>query len=204
MKPGQKGAGGWRPFAYFAVLVAGGIALFVPGPWLASRLFHSDFAASFLIFTALVNIHHFILDGAIWKLRDSRIAALLLNSRERLSDATDEAGSRWGSRLRWVVGNSRPARALRIAAAVVLLAWGSIDQVHYYLALHQESLPDLKRAAALDSYDSSLQTHLGWKELKEGKFRGSGGRVESGAAGKPHQRRSAGCAAQLPNPEESI
>ncbi len=167
---GAKDAGGWRPFAYFAVLVAGGIALFVPGPWLASRIFHSDFAASFLIFTALVNIHHFILDGAIWKLRDSRIAALLLNSRERLSDATAEAGSRWGSRLRWVVGNSRPARTLRIAAAVILLAWGSVDQVHYYLALHQESLPDLRRAAALDSYDSSLQTHLGWKELKEGRL----------------------------------
>ncbi len=167
---GAKGAGGWRPFAYFAVLVAGGIALFVPGPWLASRVFHYDFGASFLIFTALVNIHHFILDGAIWKLRDHRIATLLLNSRERLSDATAEAGSRWGSSLRWVVGNSRPARALRIAAAVVLLAWGSIDQAHYYLALHQESLRDLKRAAALDAYDSSLQTHLGWKELKEGKL----------------------------------
>jgi tetratricopeptide (TPR) repeat protein len=164
-----KSTGGWRPLAYFAVLVAGGIALFVPGPWVASRLFHYDFAASFLIFTALVNIHHFILDGAIWKLRDSRIAALLLNSRESLSDATAEAGSRWGSRLRWVVGNSRPARTLRITAAVVLLAWGSIDQVHYYLALHQENLSDLKRAAALDSYDSSLQTHLGWKELKEGR-----------------------------------
>ncbi len=167
---GQKGAAGWRPFAYFAVLVAGGIALFVPGPWLASRLFHYDFAASFLIFTALVNIHHFILDGAIWKLRDSRIASLLLNSRERLSDTATDAGSRWGSRLRWLFGPSRPARTLRIASAIVLLAWGSVDQVHYYLALHQESLPDLKRAAALDSYDSSLQTHLGWKELKEGKF----------------------------------
>jgi tetratricopeptide (TPR) repeat protein len=165
---GAKG-GGWRPFAYFAVLVAGGIALFVPGPWLASRLFHRDFGASFLIFTALVNIHHFILDGAIWKLRDSRVATLLLNSKERLSDAASVAGSRWGSRLRWVVGNSRPARALRIASAIVLLAWGSIDQVHYYLALHQESLPDLERAAALDAYDSSLQTHLGLKELKEGK-----------------------------------
>jgi tetratricopeptide (TPR) repeat protein len=166
---GAKGAGGWRPFAYFAVLVAGGIALFVPGPWLASRLFHYDFGASFLIFTALVNIHHFILDGAIWKLRDSRIAVLLLNSRERVSDATADAGDRWGSRLRWVFGTSRLAHTLRVAAAVILLAWGSIDQVHYYLALHQESLPDLERAAALDSYDSSLQTHLGWKELKEGK-----------------------------------
>ena len=70
----------WRPLAYFGVLVVGGIALFVPGPWVASRAFHHDFTASFLIFTALVNIHHFILDGAIWKLRDGRIASLLLNS----------------------------------------------------------------------------------------------------------------------------
>ena len=41
--------------------------------------------------------------------------------------------------------------------------------MRYYLALHQENLIDLQRAAALDSYDSSLQTHLGWKELKEGR-----------------------------------
>ena len=75
----------WRPLAYFGVLVVGGIALFVPGPWLASRAFHHDFTASFLIFTALVNIHHFILDGAIWKLRDGKIASLLLNSRERIA-----------------------------------------------------------------------------------------------------------------------
>ena len=111
---GTKGEAGWRPFAYFAVLIAGGIALFIPGPWLASRLFHFDFAASFLIFTALVNIHHFILDGAIWKLRDNRIAALLLNSRERLSDATADAGRRLGKQIRWLVGNSSPARTLRI------------------------------------------------------------------------------------------
>lgn len=166
---GAKDAAGWRPFAYFAVLIAGGIMLFVPGPWLASRIFHFDFGASFLIFTALVNIHHFILDGAIWKLRDNRIAALLLNSRERLSHATAEAGSRWGSRLRWLVGNSPTALALRVATAVILLAWASVDQVRYYLALHQENSIDLQRAAKLNAYDSSLQTHLGWDKLKEGK-----------------------------------
>jgi tetratricopeptide (TPR) repeat protein len=162
--------GGWRPFAYFGILVVGGIALFVPGPWLASRVFHYDFGASFLIFTALVNIHHFILDGAIWKLRDKRIAGLLLNSQERLSNATAAAGSRWGTKLRWVFGSTRPARLLRIAAAALLLIWGTVDQLHYYLALHQDSLPDLERAAALNSYDSSLQNHLGWKNLKEGKL----------------------------------
>ena len=170
MKPAGKATGGWRPFAYFGVLVAGGIALFVPGPWLASRLFHFDFGSSFLLFTALVNIHHFILDGAIWKLRDSRIAALLLNSPERLSQATVDAPSQWRSGIRWVIGSSRPARALRIAAAMILLSWGTVDQVRYYLALHQENAVDLQRAAALDAYDSSLQTHLGLSKLKEGKF----------------------------------
>ena len=106
-----KGAAGWRPFAYFGVLVAGGIALFVPGPWLASRLFHFDFAASFLLFTALVNIHHFILDGAIWKLRDNRVAGLLLNSPERLSRATVDAGTPTGNRLAgWLGTRFLPGR----------------------------------------------------------------------------------------------
>jgi len=163
-----KGSGGWRPFAYFVVLVAGGIALFVPGPWLANRLFHFDFSASFLLFTALVNIHHFILDGAIWKLRDKRVAGLLLNSPEQLAHAAIDTGNRLGGGLRWVAGSSRPARTLRIAAAMVLLAWASVDQVRYYLVLHEESLSDLQRAAALADYDSSLQTHLGLQQLRNG------------------------------------
>ncbi len=157
--------GSWRPLAYFAVLMAGGIALFVPGPWLASRLFHYDFTASFLLFTALVNIHHFILDGAIWKLRDGRIAALLLDSREKLAEATNGAGGRGA---RWLAGHAPGARALRISAALLLLAWGTVDQVRYYFALHQENLADLERAATLDSFDSSLQMRLGRKEFEIG------------------------------------
>jgi tetratricopeptide (TPR) repeat protein len=157
--------GSWRPLAYFGVLIAGGIALFVPGPWLASRLFHYDFTASFLLFTALVNIHHFILDGAIWKLRDGRIAALLLNSRERLAKATTGAGARGGG---WLWGHSPGARVLRISAALLLLTWGSVDQARYYFALHQDNLADLERAVTLDSFDSSLQTRLGRKEFEIG------------------------------------
>ncbi|MBZ5707528.1 MAG: hypothetical protein LAN63_19465, partial [Acidobacteriia bacterium] len=162
-------AGRWRPLAYFGVLITGGIALFVPGPWLASRLLHYDFTASFLIFTALVNVHHFILDGAIWKLRDGRIAALLLNSRERLASAKAETRSQVAASLRWTVGDSPGARRLRVSAALLLLAWGTVDQLRYYLALHGENLADLQRAAALDAYDSSVQTRLGRKELAAGK-----------------------------------
>ena len=160
----------WRPWAYFGVLIAGGIALFVPGPWLASHLFHRDFGASFLIFTALVNLHHFILDGAIWKLREGKIAALLIDSRDRVAATTTQAGSRVAEGFRWLVGNSSAARTLRMATAMLLLVWGTVDQVHYYLALHQEDVGDLKRAAALVAYDSSVEMHLGQKEVEAGQL----------------------------------
>lgn len=158
----------WRPLAYFGVLIAGGIALFVPGPWLASRVLHHDFSASFLIFTSLVNIHHFILDGAIWKLRDGRIAALLLNSKERVAGAVVGAGGRFASSWRWISGENVGAARLRIGAAMLLLVWGTVDQARHYLSLHSDDLGDLKRAAALDSFDSQLQLRLGRKQLEEG------------------------------------
>jgi len=158
----------WRPLAYFAVLIVGGIALFVPGPWLASRAFHHDFTASFLIFTALVNIHHFILDGAIWKLRDGRIASLLLNSRESLASAASQTGGRIAAAGQWLVGGTLPARALRVSAAALLLIWGTIDQARYYLGLHSDDLRSLQRAAALDASDSALETRLGRKALDVG------------------------------------
>jgi tetratricopeptide (TPR) repeat protein len=158
----------WRPFAYFGVLVLGGIALFVPGPWLASRAFHHDFTASFLIFTALINIHHFILDGAIWKLRDGRIASLLLNSKERISGAASEAGGQFIAAARWLVGDSPASRALRVSAAIVLLTWGTVDQVRYYLALRGDDLRDLERAAALNSFDSTVQMSLAHRAFEDG------------------------------------
>ena len=162
------GAQNWRPWAYFGVLVAGGIALFVPGPWLASRVFHHDFTASFLIFTALVNLHHFILDGAIWKLRDGRVAALLLDSKDRVANAASGAGGRLAEVWGWFTGSEASARGLRVGAAVLLLAWGTIDQARYYLALHSENAGDLKRAAVLNSFDSPLQTRLGDREMEDG------------------------------------
>src|SRR6204780_2198661 len=118
----------WSPWAYFGVLVAGGIALFVPGQWLASRVFHHDFTASFLIFGALVNLHHFILDGAIWKLRDGRIAALLLNSRDRMTNAVSGAGGGFSAAWAWLSGATTGAHSLRVGTALLLLAWGTVDQ----------------------------------------------------------------------------
>ena len=161
-------ASNWRPLAYFAVLVVGGIALFVPGPWLASRIFHRDFTSSFLIFTALVNIHHFILDGAIWKLRDGRIAALLLNSRERIADVATDAGTGLAAAWRWLAGSTPRARYLRVGAAILLLVWGTLDQARHYLALRSDDLTALQHAAALDSFDSSVQLRLAEQQMAAG------------------------------------
>jgi tetratricopeptide (TPR) repeat protein len=157
----------WRPSAYFGLLFIGGIALFVPGPWLASRIFHHDFGVSFLIFTSLVNLHHFILDGAIWKLRDGRIAALLLNSKAQVTHAASQTGRGFSRAWQWISGGERSARAFRASLAIAMLVCGTVDQVRHYLSLRAD-LSDLRKAAYLDSYDSLLQMRMARRQLEDG------------------------------------
>lgn len=149
----------WSFPRYLLMLMAGGIALFIPGPWLASRIFHADFAASFLTFTALVNLHHFILDGAIWKLRDSRIASLLLNTRQDIGEP-HPSPSRLSLLFRWFAGSTPVARTSRVALIFLLLLWGALDQLHFYWANVSASLSSLERAARLNPDDSAVQTRL--------------------------------------------
>ena len=157
----------WSFSRYLVTLIAGGIALFIPGPWIVSRIFHADFAASFLTFTALVNIHHFILDGALWKLRDSRVAALLLNTNAK-QDAAREAPNPLQSASRWLASSAPGARAIRIGTVVLLFLWGAVDQVHFYWSNKTESLPALERAAKLNPDDSAVQLRLARAEIASG------------------------------------
>jgi len=150
----------WRSLGYFSVLVLGGIALFVPGPWISSYVFHTDFRSSFLVFTALVNLHHFILDGAIWKLRDGRIASLLLSSQQSVA-ATANHASAWSSRL-------LRSRAFQATAALVLLAWGALDQARFVMLAHAGSTQLLKTAARLNPYDSAAQQRLAKAAIDSG------------------------------------
>jgi tetratricopeptide (TPR) repeat protein len=153
------GLASWNFPRYLLTLIAGGIALFIPGPWLASRLFHADFASSFLTFTALVNIHHFILDGAIWKLRDSRIASLLLNKKDETARAESNRGT-LASLFVWLTGSSAAARVLRVSLILLFLLWGCLDQLHYYWANVSANLNSLQRAARLNPNDSAMQSRL--------------------------------------------
>jgi tetratricopeptide (TPR) repeat protein len=158
----------WSFSRYLVTLVAGGIALFIPGPWIVSRVFHSDFAASFLTFTALVNIHHFILDGAIWKLRDSRIAALLLDSQQKSPGTEDRKQNRFAAAARWLTGRAPSARALSVATVALLFLWAGVDQLHFWWSSEASALPALQRAAELNPNDSAVQVRLARAEQLAG------------------------------------
>ncbi|HEX7697908.1 MAG TPA: hypothetical protein VF394_10950 [Candidatus Acidoferrum sp.] len=165
----ERGDVKWRFSRYLLTLFAGGIALFIPGPWIASRIFHADFATSFLTFTALVNIHHFILDGALWKLRDSRVAAFLLNTKERTRGSEAQERGAFQSAAHWLTSSSPAARGIRIATVALLLAWAAMDQLHFYWSSAADSLPALERAAKLNPDDSSVQMRLARAETLAGK-----------------------------------
>ena len=180
-------AGGraWSIVGYFATLVAGGVALFIPGPWLVSYIFHYDITISLLIFTALVNIHHFILDGAIWKLRDGRIAALLLNTRQPLG--AENGSSLLGGATHWLRGASTGARALRIATIVLLFVWGGVEVVRYSLSFDGNEISSLTRALRLDPYDSAAETRIARGEVEAGDWPAAVAAWRKAASVNPHQ-----------------
>jgi tetratricopeptide (TPR) repeat protein len=150
------GQTGWRMTGYLLTLVAGGIALFIPGPWIVSRLLHYDFTTSFLIFTAVVNIHHFILDGALWKLRDSRISSLLVDR----GGQARESGKAPATEAPRFIGRVFRSPAFRIALVALLFLWGGIDQLHFALGTHEQNLSSLVEAARMNPYDATIQSRL--------------------------------------------
>jgi tetratricopeptide (TPR) repeat protein len=147
------GVEGWRPVPYFASMILGGVALFLPGPWLISYVFHYDFTSSMLIFIALVNIHHFVLDGAIWKLREGRIAGILVSSPGRVRS------SLWGVAA-WIASGGRTARTFRIAAATLLVLIAILDQARFFLAVDANDVARLSLAERLNPYDEAVHARL--------------------------------------------
>jgi hypothetical protein len=104
-----KASGGWhgQGWYYGKVMLAGNAAWMLPvalfGPKLLGEIPYD--AGLGLLVAALVNIHHFILDGAIWKLRNSRIADILIRA-PRTGAKRDEGqvrGHRWPAALVWSV-----------------------------------------------------------------------------------------------------
>jgi len=141
----------WRWQTYCGIVFTGGLALFIPGPWMASYLFGRDFTLSVMAFGAVVNLHHFILDGAIWKLRDPQVRSLLT------SEEAPEASGMTTVRATGL----RPWRLAAGVAVGLLLMLSGIDQIRYYVGNTQASTTSMGIAATLNPYDSILQTRLG-------------------------------------------
>ena len=92
------------PRYYIKCMLAGSMLwnfpalLFAPG--VLGTIGYND--GLFLLIATVVNLHHFVLDGAIWKLRDSKIAGILIRPTQEV-----ERGSAGPARFRpivWVVG----------------------------------------------------------------------------------------------------
>jgi tetratricopeptide (TPR) repeat protein len=108
---GGAAAPGWRYFS--KVLLAGALVWTLPAvvfaPGFLGRLPYDGGLA--VLVASIVNLHHFVLDGAVWKLRDGRVARILLRPRGE----PEAAGPKQPSRLApWVW-------ALGLGCAVVLV-----------------------------------------------------------------------------------
>jgi hypothetical protein len=117
---------GRRRWGYlFATLCAGSAIWTVPALLFSPQLFgtHPYTMGLFLMIAAAVNLHHFILDGAIWKLRDSGVGAILLAQPAAPEDVA-RAPARQPTWLRptgWVAG----------ALLTVLSVYGAVEQIRW-------------------------------------------------------------------------
>jgi hypothetical protein len=88
--------------------LAGNAAIVVPGIAAAPALLGGSLSweggLGALVFS-VVNLHHFVLDGAVWKLRDRSVAGRLLRDEAGPVGAPSQpAGRRWGVAAAWAVG----------------------------------------------------------------------------------------------------
>jgi hypothetical protein len=94
---------------FFGRTLLAGSAVSVPGLLFVPALFGASVpngAGVLLLSFAVLNLHHFILDGAIWKLRDGRVAKALLRSQsdEGAPASAQDGRRRWLPILLWTVG----------------------------------------------------------------------------------------------------
>jgi tetratricopeptide (TPR) repeat protein len=82
---------------YLRTLLAGSAIWGLPTvlflPSLLGR--HAFDAGLYVLVAAAVNLHHFVLDGAVWKLRDGRVARALLGSGGELAGQQATRSLRW-------------------------------------------------------------------------------------------------------------
>lgn len=129
-------------------LSALGVVLFLVLPWGLSTATGYDLATALLIMQAAVNLHHFALDGVVWKLRDPAVSSLLVAG----AAPPPPTASGW-----WLFGPAASARSVRWAGAAVLLVIAVTDQVQTWALSGPAEDRRLTMAATLAPHDA--RTH---------------------------------------------
>jgi tetratricopeptide (TPR) repeat protein len=118
-----------------------------------------------------------MLDGAIWKLRDGRIASLLLG-KSRVPEPGSPIQSS-GGLVALLTSKSTGARAVRVGTAAVLLILASFDQAKFYFGAQASDANSLRKAKQLNPYDASLLVRLARASDREGNRSESRAAIES-------------------------
>lgn len=144
----------------FAVWTLPGL-LFAPG-LLGGVAYDSGLA---LLIASVVNLHHFILDGAIWKLRDGAVSRVLLRPVPERDEAADSEPSRW-PKVALVVAGS-----LSIAIAVFGF-WQSEFGYHRPLARGdvERAEETLDRFAWIARDGAAKRTEVGRRLAEQGNY----------------------------------
>jgi len=111
---------------------------------------------------SVVNLHHFVLDGAIWKLRDGRIARILIRAEPRDVAAPASAGFARGWLAMWAVG-----------AASLLVFVLSYAETEFGLRRASQRQDVARMRSALERLEwmgrASAQNHLTFGRLLAGR-----------------------------------
>jgi tetratricopeptide (TPR) repeat protein len=148
----QRSGSGQRLAGFYAkALLAGSLLSVIPGlafgpTGLALRPWSGGLAI--LIF-ACINLHHFVLDGAVWKLRDGRVARWLLRDAKSLGLAVPLVEL-------WEVRALDSHDVRRVEAAATRLAWIGRERTALLGTLGDLYALRNERSGALAAYHDAL------------------------------------------------
>lgn len=115
-----------------------------------------DSGMALLVFS-VVNLHHFILDGAVWKLRDSRVASVLLRDETPAISEPIHPSRSWLRRVVWAGA----------ASSAVVMALSTIESRAFHSADSRKP-PDLERAELALNRLRWLGRESAWYRLQLG------------------------------------
>jgi hypothetical protein len=166
-----------------ALLVGSAIWVFPSLVFAPNVLGRLPFDAGLALLTAsVVNLHHFILDGAIWKLRDGRVARVLLRQRHETMAEIDHAPDQTGLLgLRTAAGIGAFCLIVSLGLKLDLLR----TQRAFATGDREQVRAGLDRRGWLGRDSPRLRLELARLDLAEGDFRSARTEAEHSSAMLP-------------------